>query len=627
MTIQPFIEKIRCACKCALAILCCLLFMCNALAQTEYEPPRLTCVRNIVPPAGTATELNWALPLTPNPCFTGYEIYASTGSRSGPYTLLTTINNPAASAIQFAPPTVPTYSGTASSITYFYIINRGNCNNPAPPARKTSDTLSNEKPQPYVVIRNATVINNQVQLNWYPSPSPEVTAYLILSDRDGFNSFDTVFGRLNTTYTDTKSDPGAVPVRYKVRALEYCESPLGLQGAATPDTSDHTTAFLRDIKHQDIDSCNRTVLIRWDPYDVGSAEVVSYEVQKSVNGAPFTTEGTVTNTTTPPPFFFTLSNIPYLDTVTVRIAAYLPNGSVSYSNERKFSANSIQPPVNDYLRNITVEGNNVIVEYRKDTLASPDTTRILYRSGDGIVYTALNLRPDVSTRYIYLFTDENEGVNDNVYYYNLHLRDQCFQEHITDTAVTLHLGVKTKSNNRADVVWSGFDISNITFQHYRLEKITGGDTIAVGTFSRSEDKYLEQQLFDYAADSLQDVCYRITAVFTNNNDPSPQAVIESHSNTVCVQPEPQAFVPQAFVPNGTNNTFRPFLLYAKAENYDFKIFDRWFRLVYSTQDINARWDGMYNDKPAPLDGYIYIIRFTGKNNKEYTQTGTIMLLR
>ena len=154
-----------------------------------------------------------------------------------------------------------------------------------------------------------------------------------------------------------------------------------------------------------------------------------------------------------------------------------------------------------------------------------------------------------------------------------------------------------------------------------------GDTIFIGNFNRNETSFLETALFDYSLDSLGEVCYRVTALFENNNDNSPRETLQSHSNIVCVQPEPKAFVPQAFRPTGHNNTFKPFLLYAKSDNYDFNIYDRWYRLIFSTDDVTASWDGIYKDAPAPLDAYIYIIKFRGKDDKDYTPTGTAMLLK
>lgn len=580
-----------------------------SIAQTEYTPPKLTCVRNN---AGNI-ELNWQLPASPNPCFSGYEIYASIGNRNGPYSLNTTV----ASAAQTT--TLLTIASSGQPV-YFYMINRGSCVNPSPPAKTTSDTLDNIKPQPYVVLQNATVINGQVQLNWIAASSPEVSAYLVYNDRDGFTSPDTVVGRLNTTYVDTVNNPDLFAIRYKVRALEYCEDPSGLQGAITPDTADHKTILMQIGTP---DKCTQTANISWQSYKIGSAQVLGYEVQESINNSAFTVVSTLPGSSNN----FLLQNIPFKDTVCIRIMAKLPNGTTSFSNERCFSADVIQKPVNDYIRNISVENGNIIIEYRKDTAAAPAKTVILQRSNDGIIFTPIintPSEPDVNT---YLFNDANLSVGTQTFTYKVNLLDSCFTTHSSDTATTLRIGIKVRNNNKANVVWSGFDIDNITFSTFRLEKIVGSDTISVGNFSRDQTTYLENALFDYSLDSLGEVCYRVTAFFENNNDKAPRETLASHSNIVCVQPEPKAYVPQAFVPSGHNKTFKPFLLYGASDNYDFKIYDRWYHLVFSTNDVNASWDGTSNGVPAPLDGYIYIIKFRGKDGKDYSQTGTVMLLK
>ena len=580
-----------------------------SFSQTEFEPPKLNCVRNVP----GLIDLNWDLPVTPNPCFAGYEIYASIGNRNGPYTLNTTVAVSSSTSV-----TISIASG--GQPVFFYTINRGSCNNPTPLSKITSDTLDNSKPQPFIVIENATVINNQVQLNWYAAPSPEVVAYLIYNDRDGFTTPDTVLGRLNTTYIDVVNDPDQFAIRYKVRALEYCEDPAGLQGAITPDAEDHKTILMQISAP---DKCTQTANISWQSYKVGSASVVNYEIQQSINHAAFTTVSTQPATANS----FLLQNIPFRDTVCVRIKANLPNGTSAFSNERCFSADVIKKPVDDYIRNITVENGNIIIEYKKDTSAAPAKTVILQRSNDGIVFTPIintPTEPDVNT---YFFLDPNLPVNNQTFIYKVNLLDSCFSTHSSDTAATLRVGIKLKNNNKATVLWSGFEIDNITFDNFRLEKIVAGDTIFIGNFNRNETSFLETALFDYSLDSLGEVCYRVTALFENNNDNSPRETLQSHSNIVCVQPEPKAFVPQAFRPTGHNNTFKPFLLYAKSDNYDFKIYDRWYRLIFSTDDVTASWDGIYKDAPAPLDAYIYIIKFRGKDDKDYTQTGTVMLLK
>jgi len=578
-------------------------------SQTEYAPPTLTCVRN----NGSSIELTWRLPTSTNPCFSSYEIYTSIGSKSGPYALNTTISS------AFQTTTLLSIASGGQPV-FFYMINRGSCNNATPPPAITSDTLDNIKPQPYIVLQNATVINGQVQLNWYPAPSPEVAAYLVYNDRDGFTAPDTIFGRTNTTYLDSIHDPGQFAITYKVRALEYCEDPAGLQGAITPDSADHKTILLQVSTP---DKCLQTATISWQSYKAGSAPIESYDVEERINGSAFFTLTTLPGTSSS----YLLQNIPFRDTVCIRIKAYLPNGASAYSVERCLSADVIQKPLNDYIRNISVEDGNIIIDYKKDIAAAPARTIILQRSNDGILFSPLINTPAEPDSRTYLFTDSNLSVGSQTYTYKVNLLDSCYNTHSSDTATTLRLGIKIKSNNRAELVWSGFEIDQITFDHFTLEKIIGNDTIFVGNYSRSQNNYQEAALFDYSSDSLNEVCYRITAFFENNNDATPRETLKSHSNIICIQPTPKIFTPQAFVPTGHNSTFKPFLLYAQSEGYEFKIFDRWYHLIYSTNDINGSWDGNYKDAPAPLDAYIYIVNYKGKDGKDYSFSGTVMLLK
>lgn len=587
----------------------CIFITAYSFSQTEFEAPKLTCVRNNV----GDIELQWQLPSSVNPCFVAYEIYASIGSKNGPYTLNTSITTASQTTALLT-------IASAGQPVFFYMINRGSCNNPAPLAKKTSDTLDNIKPQPFVQLQNATVINNQVHLHWLAAASPEVSAYLVYNDRDGFTSPDTVLGRLSTSYVDIVNDPSQFAIRYKIRALEYCEDVAGLQGSITPDSADHRTTLLQVGA---ADKCTQTANLSWQMYKIGSAQVVSYDIEQSINRGAFTTVGTQPGTSQS----FLLQNIPFRDTICIRVKANLPNGTFAYSNERCLSADVIKRPENDYIRNITVEHGDIIIEYHKDTTAAPARTVILQRSNDGIIFSPTLTVPTEPDPNTYLFTEPNLSVQNQTFTYRVNLLDSCFITHTSDTATTIRVGIKVKSNNKADIIWAGFEINNITFDHFLVEKIIGTDTSAVGTFNRNQTTYAETALFDYTADSLQETCYRITAFFENNNDVAPRETLKSHSNIVCVQPTPKVYVPQAFVPTGHNNTFKPFLLYAKADAYDFRIYDRWYQLMFATNDINESWDGTFKGVNAPLDGYIYIIKFKGKDDKDYTQTGTVMLLK
>ncbi len=586
-------------------------------AQTAFEPPQLTCVRNTATaPAGT--ELNWNLPATPNPCFTGYEIYTSETGINGTYTLYSTVSNPLQTSVVLP---INKDRTAPATINYFYIINRGSCTNPTTLTRTTSDTLSNQKPQPFTGITSASVINNQVHITWIPAPSIEVIGYLVYNNADGYVNADTVWGRLNTTLIDTTNDPSAFAITYKIRTLEFCEDVAGLQGSITPDSAEHKTILLRLME---VDTCSQAASIQWSAYKIGTAAVINYEVQTSINGASFTISSVQSNTTSN----FLLTNIPYQQTVCVRIKANLPNGSFAFSNEQCFSANAIQKPKDDYIRNISVENGVIQIEYVYDSIAAPPQTIALYKSSNGIefipktTFDSIRLRP-----FVLQINEPGLDVAGTNYSYFLSLIDLCDNRHFSDTATTLRIAAKAKSNNKVDIGWSGFAIENSDFVQFRLEKIVGTDTTLVGYFDRDEYKFTDNNLFDYTKDTVLDACFRITAEFYNLNDKTPREKLESHSNIFCLTPEPQFFIPQAFRPDGYNRTIRPLILMASPDGYKFTVFDRWHEEVFSTGNITDAWDGTYKGDKAPLDGYLYYVEYTGRNGVKYTQSGTFVLIR
>lgn len=591
-------------------IACTLLFSTYTFAQTEFEPPKLTCVRN----SSGQIELNWQLPTTANPCFTGYEIYASIGNKNGPYSLNTTITNPLQTTTLLT-------IGSGQTV-FFYMINRGSCANTATLTNKTSDTLDNNGLQPPIELKKVTIENNHVVLSWYPAQSPEVIAYLVSYDNN--ITFDTVYGRFNTSYIDLTNTPNNA-ISYKVSAFETCENGVGLNGQYQPNSISSKAMVL---SHTNTQKCPPSISLSWNAYKFGNIDPISYEVQTNILNAGYTTKQTLNASAVS----FILQNFPNKQRFCIRIKANLPGNDSSFSNEICLdSVDVIQQPVTDYIRNITIENGIVKIEYRKDTLATPIPTSrfpILYRGESNVsLGGTLDDRSTFENKYVYLFEDRGLDVNNNIFWYAVKLIDTCVNEHYSDTVSTLRLSLQQKSGNKADVYWKGFEISNITFQHFRLEKIVNGDTTVVGTYNRSESLYKDGMVFDYTLDSIE-VCYRVTAVYTHNKDATPRETLESHSNIICVYPEPQAFIPQAFVPTGYNNTIKPFIIFGTKDNYSFQIYDRWYRLLFSTNDVNASWNGIDGKgENAPNDSYIYLLKFKGKNGKDYAQEGSILLLR
>ncbi len=100
-------------------------------------------------------------------------------------------------------------------------------------------------------------------------------------------------------------------------------------------------------------------------------------------------------------------------------------------------------------------------------------------------------------------------------------------------------------------------------------------------------------------------------------------------NIINVDKSGTIFIPNAFSPNGdnTNETFLPVVTGVRRQGYEFRVYDRWGRLVFETNDPFKGWDGMIYGSPAVTDVYVWLIEGTFVTNNRFTRKGTVSLLR
>lgn len=87
-------------------------------------------------------------------------------------------------------------------------------------------------------------------------------------------------------------------------------------------------------------------------------------------------------------------------------------------------------------------------------------------------------------------------------------------------------------------------------------------------------------------------------------------------------------VPTAFTPNGDgrNELFRPFMI-GGAQQFDFRIYNRWGELIFKTNTVSNGWNGNKNNSPQPEGIYIYYIKAEGICSGLFEQKGTFLLTR
>jgi gliding motility-associated-like protein len=88
-------------------------------------------------------------------------------------------------------------------------------------------------------------------------------------------------------------------------------------------------------------------------------------------------------------------------------------------------------------------------------------------------------------------------------------------------------------------------------------------------------------------------------------------------------------VPTAFTPNndGLNDNFKPHNA-LKADQYEFKVYNRWGQLVFQTRDWRQAWDGRISGVQQGSDVFVWMLSYTHRDTKKQVfQKGTVMLIR
>ena len=88
-------------------------------------------------------------------------------------------------------------------------------------------------------------------------------------------------------------------------------------------------------------------------------------------------------------------------------------------------------------------------------------------------------------------------------------------------------------------------------------------------------------------------------------------------------------VPTAFTPNndGLNDKFGPHNA-LKADNYEFKVYNRWGQLVFRSTNWKDKWDGTIKGVPQQPGVFVWMLSYTHRDSKQQVfKKGTVTLIR
>jgi len=145
----------------------------------------------------------------------------------------------------------------------------------------------------------------------------------------------------------------------------------------------------------------------------------------------------------------------------------------------------------------------------------------------------------------------------------------------------------------------------------------GSPLILVGTVDATEHH------FEHRPGEKIAGCYSIIAVDNNGNESKP-------SSEVCVDNCPIFELPNAFTPNGDgqNDIYKPYRS-RFIETIDFKVFNRWGQVIFTTLDPEINWNGSNQSGKNVSDGvYFYTCKaYESQNLPPINLSGYIELIR
>lgn len=120
-----------------------------------------------------------------------------------------------------------------------------------------------------------------------------------------------------------------------------------------------------------------------------------------------------------------------------------------------------------------------------------------------------------------------------------------------------------------------------------------------------------------------------TIVYTlSKTDPNTSCVVNDIYNII-VSNDVVISIPKAFTPNGDNlNDILKIEFGAGLKSFGvFKLFNRYGKIVFQTNNIYEGWNGKVNGIEQEMDAYTYYLEYTTYKDERVNKTGSVILIR
>ena len=119
--------------------------------------------------------------------------------------------------------------------------------------------------------------------------------------------------------------------------------------------------------------------------------------------------------------------------------------------------------------------------------------------------------------------------------------------------------------------------------------------------------------------------YKVTEIVRNEYGCKDSAI-----QTINVQKAVEIYapvLPTAFTPNNDGNNDTLYVRGGPFKEILFRVYNEWGQIIFESTDASIGWDGKYNGVPQPIGVYVCTVKAITINNKEYSFSQEVTLIR
>jgi len=210
----------------------------------------------------------------------------------------------------------------------------------------------------------------------------------------------------------------------------------------------------------------------------------------------------------------------------------------------------------------------------------------------------------------------------------------CF-ENTGATALTFDIALSVTSDKGCvndtiiNNMITAYPITNADFTFTPGELDENNNLVYFSNQSRGEDSWL-WKYDDGGTDGMENPEHRFLSV----GDHSITLVVNNQYNcmdsitkNITQKPVWSYHIPNAFTPNGDGKNDKFYVYGYNIIDFKLYIFNRWGELIFTSNDINEGWDGIYNGDLVQIDTYVYKAFLTDIFGSKHAEVGIVNCIK